>query len=86
MLTDQTREKLAELNPDALLADGLEHAFLGIATRFNTYLACYSVTLILAGYRRDGMTYEEAREFFDFNVAGAWAGEGTPVFLEDDIV
>jgi hypothetical protein len=28
------------------------------------------------------MTYEDAQEFFDFNVAGLWAGDGTPIFLE----
>ena len=32
--------------------------------------------------KRDGMTLEEAREFFEFNTAGAWGGEGTPMFLE----
>jgi hypothetical protein len=29
---------------------------------------------------RDGMEYEEAEEFFDFNVIGASMGEGTPCF------
>ena len=29
------------------------------------------------------MDYEEAVEFFDFNVTGAYVGENTPVFLED---
>jgi hypothetical protein len=28
------------------------------------------------------MSWEEAVEYFDFNVAGAWVGESTPVFLE----
>jgi hypothetical protein len=32
---------------------------------------------------RDGMTDEEAMEYFDFNVQGAWVGESTPVFLND---
>ena len=31
---------------------------------------------------RDGMTYEEAFEFFDFNIMGAWVGKKTPMFLE----
>jgi hypothetical protein len=30
---------------------------------------------------RDGMTYEEAREYFDFNILGAWMGEFTPIFI-----
>ena len=27
------------------------------------------------------MTYEEAVEYFEFNVIGAWVGEQTPMFL-----
>lgn len=30
---------------------------------------------------RDGMTHEEAAEFLDFNMAGAWMGDRTPGFL-----
>jgi hypothetical protein len=29
----------------------------------------------------DGMDYDEAMEFLEFNTLGAWAGEGTPLFL-----
>ena len=32
--------------------------------------------------KRDGMRPEEAREFFEYNVTGAWVGEETPIFLE----
>lgn len=30
---------------------------------------------------RDGMSYEEAFEFFEFNILGAWVGEFTPIFI-----
>ena len=30
-----------------------------------------------------GMDLDEAKEFFDFNVAGAWVGEGTPIWMEE---
>lgn len=30
---------------------------------------------------RDGMTYEDAQEYYDFNVVGAWVGEATPCFV-----
>jgi hypothetical protein len=29
---------------------------------------------------RDGMDHDEAEEFFEYNVIGAWMGEGTPCF------
>jgi hypothetical protein len=28
------------------------------------------------------MTYDEALEFFDFNVACAYVGPGTPIFIQ----
>ena len=31
--------------------------------------------------KRDGMTHDEATEFFEFNVVGSWVGEETPIFL-----
>jgi hypothetical protein len=87
------REKLVEavqdMFPDPeqsegiLLADGLEDAFVGVATQFNSapmavydYDACL---MVLMG--RDGMTYEEAEEFMSYNVTGAWKGKQTPLFL-----
>ena len=35
---------------------------------------------------RDGMSYDEAMEYFDFNVQGAWVGENTPIFLDDEYI
>jgi len=29
------------------------------------------------------MTDEEAMEFFEFNVVGAWVGEETPIFVRE---
>jgi hypothetical protein len=31
--------------------------------------------------QRDGMERDEAEEFFDYNVQGAWIGESTPLFV-----
>jgi hypothetical protein len=30
---------------------------------------------------KEGMDYEEAEEFFEFNQIGAWLGESTPCFI-----
>lgn len=32
--------------------------------------------------REDGMDYDEASEGFDFNIEGAWMGEGAPTFVD----
>jgi hypothetical protein len=77
-------EVLREENPEALLADGFEDAFLGICRRYGQpALAAYDrakcINILMV---RDGMTEDAAEEFFEYNVIGAWVGEGTPVFIE----
>ena len=71
-------------DPETLLADGFEDALIGYGTRFSYGVAVYSTSKCLdILMKRDGMTDEEAMEYFTFNVTGAYVGENTPVFLED---
>ena len=67
-----------------LLANGFEDAFLGEAMRygFNGRVAAYDYGKCLDILMQDGMTYEEAEEFFSYNTLGAWVGEQTPVFID----
>lgn len=78
------REMLAEDNPEALLADGFDDALVGIARRCGQpTLAVYDYGLgIKVLMDRDGMSYEEAVEWMEFNVVGAWFGEHTPIWLD----
>jgi hypothetical protein len=74
---------LVEANPDALLADGFEEAYVGYATRINmppvaVYDRTHCIEILVS---RDGMSYEEAEEFFSFNTEGAYMGENTPIYL-----
>ena len=67
-----------------LKADGFDEAIIGVARRCSQPdLLAYSVTKCLEILMEDGMTYEEAQEYFEFNVAGAWVGEETPVWVYD---
>ena len=70
----------------ALLADGFEAALVGFGYQFNYPIAVYNrdkcIEILMD---RDGMSDIDAIEFFDFNVAGAWAGTSTPVFLESPL-
>ena len=81
-LQEERHDLLEEMNPDILVADGLEGALIGYGGQFNQIVAVYSVQKVLAIYEKDGMSHDEAREHFDFNVAGSWVGDGTPIFVE----
>lgn len=68
---------------DLMFLDGHDDAIIGVAERDGGFLVVYDQAKILRKLcRRDGMEWEEAEEFFDFNVAGAWMGEQTPIFLK----
>ena len=84
MLTEKIREALAEVDPDIILYDGLEEAFAGISRRFGREpIAIYDYDKCIDIYmKRDGMTYEEASEFFEYNTIGGWNGDHTPCFLK----
>lgn len=64
-----------------LFADGLEEALVGVGTQFNKQIAVYSRAKVL-DILQQSMTLEEAEEYFDFNIVGAYVGEHTPIFLD----
>jgi|SaaInlV_125m_DNA_1040241.scaffolds.fasta_scaffold52338_2 hypothetical protein len=76
------KENIGEFNPEALLADGLDNALIGYST---TGLAIYSVGKIIEVFmERDGMSREDATDFFHFNVEGAYVGEYTPIYMYEE--
>lgn len=81
MNRDEICEWLETNFPDEefLLADGLEEAFVGVD--LDTMKTMYDSNKCLDIYVEDGMSYEDALEYFDFNVVGACLGEKTPIFL-----
>ena len=79
------RDEIAERYPDLLVMDPdyLDAAIVGVVTRIGLEAVCYDtnkVIRLLMGH--DKMSYEEAVEYFEFNMKGAWMGETTPVFIE----
>lgn len=67
----------------ALLADGFEEALIGFGFQFTAPVAVYDrdhcIRILME--QGGGISEEDAEEYFEFNVAGAWVGPSTPVFL-----
>ena len=63
-------------------ADGLEEAFIGVAQQFDKKFAVYDREKVVSIFINQGMTKEEALEYFNFNVVGGWVGESTPAFID----
>ena len=77
------QELVESYDSEMLTADGFDDAIIGVSERFgrSPIIAYDKDKCIQILMDRDGMDYEEAMEFFDFNVIGAWVGEGTPEFI-----
>jgi len=77
--TEWIRTALSAMNPEAMLAEGFDDALIGIS--YNSDCAVYSVERCIDILVAEGMTKEDAIEHFDFNVAGSYVGEYTPIFV-----
>jgi hypothetical protein len=70
------------MESDIYKADGFNDAIIGVD--YNTGRIAYSVSKCITILMIDEqMTELDATEWFDFNVAGAYVGEGTPVWIDD---
>jgi len=73
-----------DVKPDkGLKADGFNDAIMGIVQRCGQDdVVLYDTDKVIEGLMKgDGMSYEEAVEYFEFNILGAWVGDGTPAFF-----
>jgi hypothetical protein len=76
-------DDVRELYPDIILYDGFDEAIIGVCERHTqTPAIAYSTDKIIDILMSQGMNEEEAWEYFDFNVFGAWVGEATPYFID----
>ena len=78
-----TIDEIIDINPEAMLADGFDDAILGMCVQFGSepvvaydFNKCVEIIM-----ERDGMEREEAIDFINFNVVGAYVGLSTPVFI-----
>ena len=62
-------------------ADGLEKAIVGICRRCSQEdVILYDEDKVIKILMDGGMDYEEAVEYYEYNIIGAWVGDGTPAF------
>ena len=69
--------------PDILFTEGYDEAIAGTVWDGELTRVFYDTELILELLMgRSEMSYEEAVEYFDFNIAGSDMGVYTPLYLE----
>jgi hypothetical protein len=82
-------QEIVDMFPESeiLKCDGYDDCILGYDYLWDGSIRLiYSVKAILDKMvKEDGLTYEEAIEHFDFNFRGAYMGEKTPIWCQDDL-
>ena len=83
-MRDFVEQEMADDESNALFFDGLDEALMGSGSQYSKkLLAVYSSSKIIKCLIREGMTEEEALEYYNFNIACAWVGDGTPFIVND---
>ena len=77
------REELSDSHGDDLLfADGFDSSIIGVAIGFDSSRVVYDAEKMAVTLVDEGMSYEEAWEYLEFNTFGAWVGEKTPIYFD----
>ena len=75
-------DELSEVNPEALLADGFDDAYLGyVINTHHRSVAVYDALKCVEILMEDGMTEDEANEYLEFNTFCAYVGPDGPLFI-----
>lgn len=62
--------------------EGFEDCIVGVAEKFGgPPIAVMDLEKMLAKLEKGEMTREEAIEYFEFNILGAYIGDQTPVYM-----
>lgn len=76
--------QLGDLNPDAVLFENMESAIIGLGRIGSADpVAVYSRALIYSKLLSDGLSREDADEYYFGKFTAVHAGEFTPVILDD---
>ena len=64
-----------------LIADGFDDAIIGVDDKSMKII--YSVSKCVEILMKD-MNYDDALEYFDYNVRGSYMGDKTPIWCDDN--
>ena len=73
------------MNEDLLTIDGMDSALIGVCMTWNGEMlverVVYNGNTITEILKGQGMSEEDARDYIDFNIIGAYVGDSTPIVM-----
>jgi hypothetical protein len=74
--------ELAMNNPEALIPEGFDEAYIGFTVGIGSCVAVYDYDKCVEVLcKREGIAVEEAIEYLDFNTVFAHFGKNSPLYL-----
>jgi hypothetical protein len=76
------REQLADESPEILLLDEEKYddAIVGIVYKTTGMIAVYDTIKIIEILNQE-MSYDEAVDYYEFNIEGSYMGDKTPIYM-----
>lgn len=69
---------------DTMKIEGADAAIIGYAQRCGEpVVVVYDYQRLVSVFMQGGMDEDEAREWVEYNIIGAWLGKGTPIVMHD---
>jgi len=65
----------------ALVPDGFENCCIGAEYGGDMPRLVFDAEMIIERLVEDGLSYEEAHEYFSYNIDGAYMGHQTPLYI-----
>ena len=80
---NELKEQLLEMGlEEVVVMEGYDDCVIGVLERFGTEpVILYDRDRVIDKLMADGLTPEEAVEFYEYNQLGSWVGDRTPGFL-----
>ena len=90
MNIEKIKNQVAEVNPDALFADGYDDAIIGFGGQHSSnavviYDKEKCIEILADLFSKEGNCedpYLEAVDYFRYNTECAYVGENTPIFID----
>lgn len=80
---DKLKEFLTNFDEGIVIAEGCEHAFIGVSNTPDGYRAVYSTERIISNMmEEDMMTFDDAEEYMHLNILGKDYGDNSPIFVD----
>jgi len=77
-------QEMIDNESKALFLDGFDEALIGCGSQYSKQLlVVYSASKIIKCLIQQGMTEEDALDYYNYNISCAWVGDGTPFIVHD---